>query len=56
MSTARLVCLLCLLCGGTFDSKLGLCFELADVDKVRRLSEHQAGCCRLTVCIGVQID
>jgi hypothetical protein len=28
--------------GGSFDAKLEICFAVADVDEVRRLSEQQA--------------
>ena len=40
--TNRLVCLLCLLCGGSFESKLELCFAASDVDRANRLTETQA--------------
>ena len=39
---SRLMCLACLLCGGDFDTKLDLCFAVADVDGVKCLSEEQA--------------
>ena len=41
-STNRLVSAVCLLCGGSVDDKIGLCFAACDVDAIKRLSQHQA--------------
>ena len=42
VSTNRLTCLACMLCGGAFDAKVSLCFQSADEDERRALSEGQA--------------